>query len=608
MELFAIIASIRHWSCYLHNKFYVFTDHKPIEYLFNSKHNSNRIHRWRLELLEFQFEVAYKKGKLNVCADALSRIEIENDPMVEEQLKTIFLVTTRSRSENNIETEINFNKTKRPQIRDRINSYYLEEKSNFVSTDSNFDHIFFCIDKPQGKVHKQIQHKLKKKINLNDLKFGELASIDKNRSIVLITKLTRTESEIEKTFSSIQTIHAFAVQHKFEHIAINTDPVDAKSHFEFKYLIKKLFFNTSISITLFLNKIIEVTEIDDINKILHNFHNTKLGGHASYEKMLMSIRRFYKWHNITSDVKNYVRNCETCQKNKVSRHTHQPLAISSTPLSCSASLFIDHVGPIHPVNQHGNLYILTCICDLSKYAITIPVTDTSADTTARNLVEKVFLIFGFPEKIISDNFSSFTGETLKEICKLLKINQIFCSPYHPKSNVVERYHRTLGNYLRAFTSNDPINWQDSLVYATSSYNQTVHAGTNFTPFELVFGRIMQPPSSILRNTSPSYTYDNYLSELKTNLHKTWALAREQLLKKKESNKKQYDKTHHTKQLELKVGDEVFIKRTSKTHKYESPYDGPYPVIEITGENSIKVKRNNKIIRLHKNQVKKRSND
>lgn len=46
LELFAIIASIRHWSCYFHNKFYVISDYKPIEYLFNSKHNSSRIHRW----------------------------------------------------------------------------------------------------------------------------------------------------------------------------------------------------------------------------------------------------------------------------------------------------------------------------------------------------------------------------------------------------------------------------------------------------------------------------------------------------------------------------------------------------------------------------------
>lgn len=331
-----------------------------------------------------------------------------------------------------------------------------------------------------------------------------------------------------------------------------------------------------------------------------------MGGHTSAEKMLLSIRRYYKWHNMSSDVKNYVRNCDICQKNKISRHTHQPIVISSTPLSCFATLFIDHIGPIHPINQHGNTYILTCICNLSKYAITMPVPDTSANTTAKNLVEKVFLIYGFPEKIVSDNFTSFTGETLKEICKLLKINQVFCSPYHPESNVVERYHRTLGNYPRTFISNDPI--KEVLVYATSSYNQTIHSGTNYTPFELVFGRIMQPPSSILRSNNPSYTYDNYSSELKTNLKKTWELAKEHLIKRKEENKKQHDIARNAQNLDLKIGDEIFILKPNKFHKYDSPYDGPYPVVKITGDNSVKIKKQNKIIRVHKNKVKRKNSN
>lgn len=131
LELFAIIASIRHWSCYLHNKFFVVSDHKPIEYLFNAKHSSSRIHRWRLELLEFQFEVIYKKGKLNVCADALSRIEIENDPTIEEELKSIFTVTTRSCLKANNDMKDGTREIKKPQIKDRINSFYLEERTTF---------------------------------------------------------------------------------------------------------------------------------------------------------------------------------------------------------------------------------------------------------------------------------------------------------------------------------------------------------------------------------------------------------------------------------------------------------------------------------------------
>lgn len=102
-------------------------DHKPIEYLFNSKNTSSRIHRWRLELLEFQFEVVYRKGKLNVCADALSRIEIENNPEIERKLKTIFLVRTRSKTLAETE-KIRGGSRSQPvpiSIKDKINSFYI---------------------------------------------------------------------------------------------------------------------------------------------------------------------------------------------------------------------------------------------------------------------------------------------------------------------------------------------------------------------------------------------------------------------------------------------------------------------------------------------------
>lgn len=315
--------------------------------------------------------------------------------------------------------------------------------------------------------------------------------------------ISKSNSERTDANKSMEILSCFAQELQFEHIAINVDPIDARSYFELKYIIRKCFYNTNVSVTIFLNKVMEVNEIEDINKILYNFHNTKMGENCSFDKMLLTIRRFYNWHNMTNDMKEYIKKCDICQKNKITRHTHQPLVISSVPLTCFATLFIDHVGPINPINQHGNLYILTCICDLSEYAITIPVPDTTAETTARNLVEKIFLIFGFPEKIISDNFTSFTSETLKEICKLLKIKQVFCSPYHPQSNVVERYHRTLGNYLRTFISETPMSWQEALPFATSSYKQMVHISTNYSPFELVFGRVMQPPSTIIRNYTPS---------------------------------------------------------------------------------------------------------
>ena len=58
----------------------IHTDHENLTY----KHfNSDRVMRWRLFIEEYSPDLRYIKGELNIPADALSRLEIENSPMEE---------------------------------------------------------------------------------------------------------------------------------------------------------------------------------------------------------------------------------------------------------------------------------------------------------------------------------------------------------------------------------------------------------------------------------------------------------------------------------------------------------------------------------------------
>lgn len=55
-------------------------------------------------------------------------------------------------------------------------------------------------------------------------------------------------------------------------------------------------------------------------------------------------------------------------------------------------------------------------------------------TTAKALVHHVFLKYGLPEIIVSDNGKNFVSELLAEVNKLFKIKKIFTTKYHPQSN------------------------------------------------------------------------------------------------------------------------------------------------------------------------------
>ncbi|CAF4949137.1 unnamed protein product [Pieris macdunnoughi] len=46
------------------------------EWLFNCKDPGSRLIRWRLKLEEFEYDIKYKKGKINSNADALSRYPV----------------------------------------------------------------------------------------------------------------------------------------------------------------------------------------------------------------------------------------------------------------------------------------------------------------------------------------------------------------------------------------------------------------------------------------------------------------------------------------------------------------------------------------------------
>ena len=80
IELLAAVESIKNWRSYLWNKrFTLVTDHSALKWLHSMKDTieggpSSRLMRWNLKLMEYQFDIEHKPGKLHLDADALSRL------------------------------------------------------------------------------------------------------------------------------------------------------------------------------------------------------------------------------------------------------------------------------------------------------------------------------------------------------------------------------------------------------------------------------------------------------------------------------------------------------------------------------------------------------
>ena len=75
-ECYAIVWSVKSLRVFLEGRrFVVESDHAPLQWLDRVKLTNQRLLRWSLTLQEFSFDIVHVKGKDNVVADYLSRIE-----------------------------------------------------------------------------------------------------------------------------------------------------------------------------------------------------------------------------------------------------------------------------------------------------------------------------------------------------------------------------------------------------------------------------------------------------------------------------------------------------------------------------------------------------
>ena len=91
----------------------------------------------------------------------------------------------------------------------------------------------------------------------------------------------------------------------------------------------------------------------------------------------------------------------------------------------------------------GHKYILTCQDNLSKYLMAIPMLTQTAEVTL-TFMKHIVLLYGIPQSIVTDQGSQFMSDVFKRLCKLLKLNKLNTTAYHPESNgALERTHKTM---------------------------------------------------------------------------------------------------------------------------------------------------------------------
>ena len=104
---------------------------------------------------------------------------------------------------------------------------------------------------------------------------------------------------------------------------------------------------------------------------------------------------------------------------------------------------IDLTGP-HPRSQHGFVYILTAICQFTKYLIAVPLRDKTALSVAKALVKHVYLVYGAGELEVSDQGKEFCNQIAENVARMMGVQKVHTTAWRPSANgVIERVHATM---------------------------------------------------------------------------------------------------------------------------------------------------------------------
>jgi len=338
-------------------------------------------------------------------------------------------------------------------------------------------------------------------------------------------------------------------------------------------------------------------------------HDSILGGHLGSQKTLDRVMSNFYWPGINNDVTRYCQSCDVCQrttpKGLVRKVPLGTMPVIETPFTRVA---LDLVGPL-PLSASGYRWIITMIDYATRYPEATPLKGISTTDVSEALVN-MFSRVGIPREMLTDRGTQFTSDLMKEISRLLSIRQFTTTPYHAMCNgLIEKFNGTLKKMLKRMAEERPRDWDRYIPALLFAYREVPQESLKFSPFELLYGRTVRGPMSILReiwtgdvDDEETKTTYQYVLELRERLEETCKLAHQELKKARISQKHYYDRKARPRKME--PGEQVLIMLPTDNNKLLMQWKGPYDIINKIGENDYRIDINGHAKTFHANMLKK----
>ncbi len=294
-----------------------------------------------------------------------------------------------------------------------------------------------------------------------------------------------------------------------------------------------------------------------MEKALAGLHD--LAGHQGQARTVHLARQRFFWPKMEREIREYVKCCRRC----ILAKTPEPAArapLESIQTSAPMELVCLDFWSAED-NKQRSVDVLVLTDHFTKLAHAFPCINQTAKQVARKLWDQVFCVYGFPERIHTDQGINFESELIAELLALSGVSKSRTTAYHPMGNgITERFNRTLGNMLRSLPLRSKDKWPQQIQTLTFAYNSTVHETTGYAPFQLMFGRVPRLPvdvmfKQVLRDPA-TVDYSSYAATLMSHLHEAAEIAQKHAVQEQNKQTKMYNRK--IRGVHLNCGDRVLI--------------------------------------------------
>jgi hypothetical protein len=225
----------------------------------------------------------------------------------------------------------------------------------------------------------------------------------------------------------------------------------------------------------------------------------------------------------------------------------------------------------------------------TRFAWILPLLDKFGTTIAAELL-KLFLVFGFPKIIGSDNGSEFVNEIMAQIVEKSGMDHRLISAYHPRANgVAERLVGTTSTAIFKLLEGRDDEWEKYCGAVQFAYNMKISDITGSRPYTLMFGR---GPNGLIDYTNETGVIVdpetiqkrlNYLTDL------VYPTIFEKVKRKHDKRNFKFLKNNRIIYDNFADGALVMVKDELRKGKSAPRYEGPFTVVRRTAGGAYEIR-------------------